>query len=159
MEVAEKQQVVVVDPFDFTGQATPPAAKEVVKEASPEAPVAEAMADATTHEPVAPEPAKTEAPVAEDDDVAAAIAALDAPSAEEVAWTDEAKQTFAKYFGADDPAAFKREFTTLREQYELVNQEREALTALKKDIESLTPAMLRAIELQRDGKDPVAYLK
>lgn len=159
MEVAEKQPVVMVDPFDFAGQATPPAAKEVVKEAAPEEPVTEAGANATTPDPVVPEPAKADAPVAEDDDVAAAIAALDTPAAGEVAWTDEAKQTFAKYFGADDPATFKKEFTTLREQYELVNQEREALTALKKDIESLTPAMLRAIELQREGKDPVAYLK
>lgn len=74
-------------------------------------------------------------------------------------WSPEAKTLFEKEFGVADPASFKTEYNSLRERHELIAKENETLSALKRDLEGMTPAMLRAIELYREGKDPLEYLR
>jgi hypothetical protein len=93
------------------------------------------------------------------DGVADALANMDAVAAAPVSWSDEAKAIFKQEFGVDDPGAFKNEYSTLREQHELIKKEKDSLSALKADLDNLSPAMLRAIELTREGKDPIGYLR
>lgn len=146
----DAQTFTVVDPLDY-GAPTAPIAQQATQ-AAPEPVVAEAPVDT----PVADTPA---APAATADPVADALAAMEAASTTPAQWSEEAKALFKQEFGADDPGAFKTEYSALREQFELIRTEKETLSALKADLDRLSPAMLRAIELGREGKDPVSYLR
>lgn len=147
----DTQTFTKVDPFDF---GAPTAPLPQAQPATPEPVVAQAPVD--TPAPVAEAPA-TPAVIA--DPVADALAAMEAASAAPTQWSDEARALFKQEFGADDPGTFKTEYSALREQFELIRTEKETLSALKADLDRLSPAMLRAIELGREGKDPVGYLR
>lgn len=150
----DTQTFTKVDPFDFGAPTAPlpQASAQPATPASPEPVVAQAPVD--TPAPVVDTPA---APVS--DPVAEALAAMESASAAPTPWSDEARALFKQEFGADDPGVFKTEYSAMREQLELIRTEKETLSALKADLDRLSPAMLRAIELGREGKDPVSYLR
>lgn len=171
-EVLEQQKVTLVDPLDFGGAAkavVPPAQsqpQQTQEQAAPATPAAEpaavdkAVAEMVADTPATPEVKAPDAAPAEtiEDPLEKAVSGLfqeDKP----IEWSEDAKKAFAAEFGVEDPASFKTEYQSLKERHEIVAKENEALSALKRDIESMTPAMLRAIELFREGKDPLEYLK
>lgn len=168
MEVIANQEVkaapvaTVVDPLSWKDQGTtippsgavpqPPAAP-----ATPAAPAAEAAVAAPTPQ-VTPQ-ATPQVEVPAHTPAEAMLAEMAGTPAAATPWTDEAKALFKGTFEAEDPIAFRDQYRTEREQYSLLKQENEKLVGYKNDFESLSPAMLKAIELQKAGKDPLAYLK
>ena len=122
-----------------------------------------AAPDATTEAITQPSsdvvvPATPEA-VTSSDPMDSLVGELTGTPAAPVTWTDEARALFKGTFEAEDPIAFRDQWKTEREQYGMLKAEYDKVAGLKADMETLTPAMLRALELHKEGKDPLAYIK
>lgn len=145
-ETAEAPARKFADPFDLSQFEQPRQA------AAPEqaAPVAEAPA------PVAPEvPAEAAAPV---DPLRQALEGLGSPN-ELPTWDDNARSSFEKTFGEKDPFAYLESRKQREAEYDIYKKDAEDARALKAGLERISPATQRALQLEMEGKDSIAYLR
>lgn len=144
MEATAEQQVKVVNPFDFSGSKPEQKAVTHTEDATPKASDDPAL-PAEDAAPAAKAPKEVSADLTDED---RNLLGLDADPEPAVEWNDDAKGLFKKFFGADDPSAFKDEVSRIREEHNLLSEEAKELRALKQERERLSPHMLRAMELE-----------
>lgn len=145
-EEAQPQGVTTIDPvmggFEMPNQAPP------VEPAKETAPVAEA--------PATPEAPET--PATPEDPLRKTLEGLIDPQ-EDNSWDDSAKSLFEKTFGEKDPMAYLETRKQKDAEFELFKKDAEEGRNLKAGFGRLSPAAQRALQLEMEGKDAVAYLR
>lgn len=89
-----------------------------------------------------------------------AIATGEVPQAP-IEWDDKAKAAFKSSFGADDPLAYKATIEQRLQKADLEAKQLQELLPLKQQLEGLTPALKRTLQLAMEGKvqEAHAYIK
>jgi gluconate kinase len=130
----------------------PPAVQQTATATPPVQPPAAEVTTTPTEVPIVTPPAVV--------DPYDAIATGDAPQAP-IEWDDKGKGAFKSVFGVDDPLAYKANIEQRLQTADLEAKQLQELLPLKQQLDGLTPALKRTLQLALEGKaqEAIAYIK